>query len=214
MQGALPRLTPYKESRNRGIAKIDTIWAFYIHIQPFWRLKRESKFSKFLEIFKKLNVNVHCTYDVREISSCVESMKEIPSKLKDSWHFTLLCMIGTTYFGKVLCDLGANINLLSFSMFQELKFGEFKPTSTILHIMDDSMKHPRGVVENVLINFDKYYFFVNFILLHIEVDWEIPLIFSRLLVELNFMSRKACQLWEWGKRKFSLAFWNQCHVLV
>lgn len=45
-------------------------------------LKRESKFSKLLENFKKSHLNVLCANDIVEMPSCIKSIKEILLKLK------------------------------------------------------------------------------------------------------------------------------------
>lgn len=49
-------------------------------------------------------------------------------------------MIGTTYFEKGLSDLAASVNLMPFSMSQEIKLGELKPTNVSFHLTDQSMK--------------------------------------------------------------------------
>ncbi|XP_058189228.1 uncharacterized protein LOC131306817 [Rhododendron vialii] len=41
---------------------------------------------------------------------------KLPPKLKDPGSFTIPCTIGNSYFGKALCDLGASINLMPFSI--------------------------------------------------------------------------------------------------
>ena len=42
--------------------------------------------------------------------------KKLPQKLKDLGSFTLPCTIGNSFFDKVLCDLGASINLMPLSV--------------------------------------------------------------------------------------------------
>lgn len=90
--------------------------------------------------------------------------------MKDLRRFTILYIIDVTYFHKALCDLGDNINLMSFFVFQKLKIVELKPTTISLHLTDGSMRHLRGMVENVLVKVDKCYFLIDFIVLDMEVD--------------------------------------------
>lgn len=54
-----------------------------------------------------------------------------------------------------------------------------KPTTVSLQLADRSIKHPGGVVEDVLIKVDKFIFLVDFIVLDMEEDQEIPLILGR-----------------------------------
>jgi hypothetical protein len=65
-------------------------------------------------------------------------------------------------------DLGASVNLLPYSVYVQLGLGELKPTSMTLQLADRSVKVPRGIVEDVLIKVDKFYFPVDFIVLDTE----------------------------------------------
>jgi hypothetical protein len=47
----------------------------------------------------------------------------------------------------------------------QLRLGELKPKSMTLLLADRSVKVPRGIVEDVLIKVDKFYFLVDFIVL-------------------------------------------------
>ena len=44
---------------------------------------------------------------------------------------------------------------------------------------DRSLKHPRGVIEDVLVKVDKFIFPADFIVLDMEEDKEIPIILGR-----------------------------------
>ena len=105
--------------------------------------------------------------------------KKLPPKLKDPGGFTIPCTIGDFNFDKVLCDLGASVNLMPLSIFRRLGLGEVKPTTVSLQLVDKSIKHPRGVIENVLVKVDKFIFLADFIILVVEEDWKIPLILGR-----------------------------------
>ncbi|XP_073030693.1 uncharacterized protein [Primulina eburnea] len=104
---------------------------------------------------------------------------KLPPKAKDPGSFSIPCTIGTSFFGKALCDLGASINLMPYSCFEKLGIGEVKPTTISLQLADRSIKYPRGVVENVLVKVDKFIFPVDFVVLDMEEDCEIPLILGR-----------------------------------
>jgi hypothetical protein len=76
--------------------------------------------------------------------------------------------------------LGASVNLLPYSIYFQLGLGELKPTTMTLQLADKSVKIPWGIIEDVLIKVDKFYFPVDFIVLDIEpvqvVGSEIPVI--------------------------------------
>ena len=60
------------------------------------------------------------------------------------------------------------MNLLPYSVYLQLGLGELKPTSMTLQLTDRLVKVPRGIVEDVLIKLDKFYFPVDFIVLDTE----------------------------------------------
>ncbi|KAH9705608.1 hypothetical protein KPL70_011947 [Citrus sinensis] len=68
-------------------------------------------------------------------------------------------------FDKALLDLGASVNLLPYSVYMQLGLGELKSTPIILQLADRLMKIPRGIIEDVLIQIDKFYYPVDFIVI-------------------------------------------------
>jgi hypothetical protein len=66
-------------------------------------------------------------------------------------------------------DLGASINLLPYLVYLQLGLGKLKPTSMTLQLANRSVKIPRGIIEDVLIKVDKFYFPVDFIVLDTEL---------------------------------------------
>ncbi|RVW59062.1 hypothetical protein CK203_111537 [Vitis vinifera] len=67
--------------------------------------------------------------------------------------------------GKALLDLGASVNLLPYSVYKQLGLGELKPTSITLSLADRSVKIPRGIIEDVLVQVDNFYYPVDFVVL-------------------------------------------------
>ena len=62
---------------------------------------------------------------------------------------------------------------MSLSIFRWLGLGEATVT---LQLADRSLKHPQGVIEDVLVKVDKFIFPTYFIVLNMEEDKEIPII--------------------------------------
>ena len=56
---------------------------------------------------------------------------------------------------------------------------EPKPTTVSLQLADRSITYPRGVVEDVLVKVDKFIFPVDFIVLDMEEDEDVPIILGR-----------------------------------
>src|SRR5436189_3457667 len=93
--------------------------------------------------------------------------------------FFIPCMIGETQFSNALCDLGASMDLMPFSLFEKLGVGDVKPTTISLQLADRSIVYPRGVIEDVLIKVEHFIFPVDFVVLDMEEDRNIPLILGR-----------------------------------
>ncbi|XP_073158941.1 uncharacterized protein [Henckelia pumila] len=170
------------------------------------KAKLESQFAKFLEVFKKLNINITFADALMQMPNYSKFLKEIlsnkrkleenamisltqncfalvqnkiPPKQKDPGSFSIPCMINDVSFHKVLCDLGARINLMPYSVFRKLSSGEPKPTKTSLQLADRSLKYQRGIIEDVLVKVDKFIFSVDFVVLDMEKDLDMPLILGR-----------------------------------
>ena len=105
--------------------------------------------------------------------------KELPEKMKDPGSFTIPCIIGGVEIQKALCDSGASINLMPLSIAKQLSLGELIPTSITLQMADRSMVKPEGVLEDVLVTVGKFVFPVDFIILDMEEDSQVPLLLGR-----------------------------------
>ena len=60
------------------------------------------------------------------------------------------------------------MNLLPYSVYKQLGLGELKSTSITLSLADRSVKFPRGIIEDVLIQIDNFYYPVDFVVLDME----------------------------------------------
>ena len=121
--------------------------------------KLDKQFTKFMEVFKKLHINIPFADALEQMPSYVKFMKDIlskkrrlsdfetvnlteecsailkrklPQKLKDPGSFTIPCTIGNAIFERGLCDLGASINLMPLSIFRRLGLGKARLTTVTL----------------------------------------------------------------------------------
>ncbi|XP_076905776.1 uncharacterized protein LOC143561640 [Bidens hawaiensis] len=67
---------------------------------------------------------------------------EFPEKMADPGSFTILCILGDDTVRHALADLGASINLMSYSVFSKLGLGEPRPTRMSIQLADRSVKNP------------------------------------------------------------------------
>ena len=90
---------------------------------------------------------------------------KIPPKYKDFGCPTISCIMGDHDIEQALLDLGASINLMPYLVYLQLGLGEFKPTTVVLQLANQSVKTPKGVMEDVFIQIDKFYYPVDFLIL-------------------------------------------------
>jgi hypothetical protein len=108
-------------------------------------------------------------------------------KYKDPGCPTISYFIGEHKIEKALLDLGASVNLLSYSVFQSLNLGELKPTSVTLLLADRSVKVPRGIIKDVLVQVDKFIYPVDFIVpTHDLLKHVIHFLLFRTSISCNF----------------------------
>ena len=166
----------------------------------------DKQFGRFMDIFKKLHINIPFSEALEQIPGYVKFMKDIlskkrklgdyetvtlskecnailqkklPPKLKDPGSFTIPCAIGNVVFERVLCDLGASINLMLWAIFKKLKLGEARSTTDTLQLAYRSLTHPHGIIKDVLVKGDKFIFPAYFIILDMQEDKEVPIILRR-----------------------------------
>ena len=65
-------------------------------------------------------------------------------------------------------DFGASVNLFPYSVYVELGLGELEHTNITLQLADHSVKIPRGIVKDVLVQVDKFNFPVDFVVLNTQ----------------------------------------------
>ncbi|GFS36333.1 hypothetical protein Acr_00g0045420 [Actinidia rufa] len=122
--------------------------------------------------FPRRNLHVKETAMMNESQSAILQCKFVP-KYKDPGCPTISCIIGGCKIDRALLDLVSSVNLLSYSIYKDLGLGELKPTRVTLELADRSVKVPRGIIEDVLIQVDTVYYPVDFIVLDTQlVEYE------------------------------------------
>ncbi|XP_021726352.1 uncharacterized protein LOC110693534 [Chenopodium quinoa] len=167
------------------------------------RAKLDAQFGKFLEVIKNLHVSVPFVDAMKQMSHYSKFLKDLlsgrreceivsltancsailsnklPTKLKDPGDFSIPCSINGIEFDKVLCDLGASVSLMPYSVYQKLSVGTFSPTNITLQLADRSIKIPTVKVEDIPLRVGKFIFPVDFYVLEMDEDERIPIILGR-----------------------------------
>ena len=177
--------------------------------QRLQKAKREEQFSRFLDIFKKIEINIPFAEVINQMPIYAKFLKEILNKkrkiaeegivnltstcraiiqqqllakMKDPSSFTIPCSIGKYEFKKALCNFSTSINLMPLSVVQRLSLGELTPTAITLQMADRSMAQQEGILEDVLVKVGKFIFPVDFVIMKMEEDTQVPLLLGRPLL--------------------------------
>ncbi|GJV37381.1 retrovirus-related pol polyprotein from transposon TNT 1-94 [Tanacetum coccineum] len=89
---------------------------------------------------------------------------QLPPKELNPGSFTLPYTIGKFNF-YAMVDLGASINVVPRSIFEHLHLIDLKKKNMLCEMADMSKKAPLGIVENVLVEIDKFLFPADFVIL-------------------------------------------------
>jgi hypothetical protein len=142
-----------KVNHNSEIFK--TFKQVRINIPLLDAIKQVPSYAKFLKdlciVKRKLNVKKKA-FLAEQVNAILQNDNAL--KYKDPGCPTISCFNGEHKIDRALLDLGASVNLLSYSVFQSLNLGKLKPTSVTLLLADRSVKVPRRIVEDVLVQVD------------------------------------------------------------
>ncbi|XP_050910010.1 uncharacterized protein LOC127123874 [Lathyrus oleraceus] len=129
-------------------------------------IKQVPKYAKFLKDLctskKRLKGNERVNLG-RNISALIQPKhspekanvsslnQAIPQKCKDPRTFVIPCAIGDSKFDNCMLDLGAGINVMPTSVYNNLDLGLLQHTCLIIQLANKSNARPIGVVEDVLV---------------------------------------------------------------
>ncbi|XP_061336910.1 uncharacterized protein LOC133283989 [Gastrolobium bilobum] len=111
---------------------------------------QEQQYARFLDIFKKLHINIPFAEALANMPNYAKFMKDLLSRK----HKLQECQT-VTLTEESLCDLGASVNLMHLSVCKSLGISELKPTMVFLQLADKSLRKPTGIIEDVLVKVDK-----------------------------------------------------------
>ena len=153
-----------KASQQAGI--LEVLRQVKVNIPLLDIIKQVPAYEKFLKdlcrIKKGLGIEKKA-FLTEQVSAIIQSKN--PVKYKDPGSPTISVNIGGTCIDKALLDLGASVNLLPYSVYKQLGLEELEPTNIPLSLADRSVKIPKGIVEDVLVKVDKFYYPVDFVVL-------------------------------------------------
>ena len=171
-----------KASKQAGI--LEVLRQVKVNIPLLDMINQVPTYAKFLKdlctVKKGLGIDKKA-FLTEQVSSIIQCKTLV--KYKDPGSPTISVNIRGICIDKALLDLGASVNLLPYSVYKQLGLGELKPTNITLSLADRSVKIPKGIVEDVLVKVDKFYYQVDFMVLDMEPVAEginkVPIILGR-----------------------------------
>ena len=153
-----------KETQQAGI--LEVLRQVKVNIPLLDLINQVPAYAKFLKdlctIKRGLGIEKKA-FLTEHVSALIQS--KYPVKYKDPGSPTIPVNIGGNCIKKALLDLGASVNLMPFSVYMQLGLGELKPTSITLSLADRSVKIPKGIVEDVLVKINNFYYPIDFVVL-------------------------------------------------
>ncbi|XP_042027951.1 uncharacterized protein LOC121775057 [Salvia splendens] len=118
--------------------------------------------SKFIKDYLAGKVNEEGRLITDKNVSAVIQRSDLPSKKTDPGMFTLPISIGDIQVEHAMCDLGASINVLSYSIYRKLGAAKLINTDIMIQLADTSCIHPEGIMEDVIVKVNNFLYLADF----------------------------------------------------
>ena len=103
-----------------------------------------------------------------EVSAIISGI--LPQKLPDPGAPIISIQVGNFQMTRALMDLGASVSILPGSLYDQYEFGPIKKANTTVVLADLSHKLPRGVLTDVIVKVNAFYYSVDFLVLDYVSD--------------------------------------------
>ncbi|XP_058746038.1 uncharacterized protein LOC131618899 [Vicia villosa] len=197
---------------NENVSTIPLQHLPYPHVQS--RKEDARRYARFMDVFKQLHINIPFSKALEQMPKYAKFMKKMltkkkkytneetvvldahcsaiiqktpPRKEADPGRVILPITIEGNYISNGLVDLGSSINLIPLSVVKRLGKIEMKHTRITLQLADKSIISPYGVVQDMLVKVDKFLFPVDFVVVDMEEDRDVPLILGRPFMKTTRM---------------------------
>ncbi|XP_022018979.1 uncharacterized protein LOC110919006 [Helianthus annuus] len=154
---------------SRGPQK-EELWDMFkqvkINLPLLDAIKQVPAYAKFLKELctqkrqrkKKMPKRVDLTGQVSAVLN-----GELPPKFQDPGTPLINIQVGNFQMAKALLDLGAGVSILPGGLYDKYDFGPLARVETMVVLADLSHKLPRGMVQNVIVKIDEFYYPVDFL---------------------------------------------------
>ncbi|XP_023729171.1 uncharacterized protein LOC111876828 [Lactuca sativa] len=132
-------------------------------------MKKEKEDKEIMDFIRKVEINIPLLDAIKQLPRYAKFLKELcTSKRKLKGNETV--KLGNLSVPRAMLDLGASINVLPYSLFKTIGVGPLKRTGVIIQLDDCSLVHPKGVLEDVLVQVNELIFPADFYVLDMGDD--------------------------------------------
>nr|GEX39993.1 reverse transcriptase domain-containing protein [Tanacetum cinerariifolium] len=110
-------------------------------------------------------------------------LNKFPIKLRDPGKFLIPCEFPGMDECLALPDLGASINLMPLSVWEEFSLLKLNPTCMTLELADRSVSKPIGITKDVSVKVGVFHFPSDFMVVDFEPDPRVSLILGRCFLK-------------------------------
>ncbi|KAD4386230.1 hypothetical protein E3N88_26399 [Mikania micrantha] len=156
------------------------------------KTKRGPQQDEMWEVFKQVKINLPLLDAIKQVPSYAKYLKDLctqkrqhklpkkldvnvqvsailsgalPPKLEDPGTPLISIQIGDFTSERALLDLGASISILPGSLYDQFDFGPLQKADTTVVLADLTPKLPRGVLTDVIVKVEDFYYPVDFLVL-------------------------------------------------
>src|SRR3954454_9879525 len=136
-------------------------------------------YSKYMEDIVSKNLKI-LTEEIFTMLANYSFNGKVPKKLGAPGTPTIPCSIKNNYFKTALCDLGAGVSVMPFSLYKRLDLEKLIPTDISLQMADKSTTLPIGICEDVLVQVAHHCMILtDFVVLDMHEDDNMSIILGR-----------------------------------
>ncbi|XP_042059475.1 uncharacterized protein LOC121803979 [Salvia splendens] len=117
---------------------------------------------KFIKDYLAGKVNEEERMITEENVSAVIQRSDLPSKKTGLGMFTLHILIEDIQVEHAMCDLGASINVLPYSIYRKLREAKLVDTDIMIQLADRSCIHHEGILEDLILKVNDFLYLADF----------------------------------------------------
>ena len=121
-----------------------------------------------LEVLRQVKVNIPLLDMIKQVPTYAKFLKDLCT-IKKGLNVNKKAFLTEQVSAIIQCKSPLKYKdpscLQAYSVYKQLELGELKPTLITLSLADRSVKIPRGIIEDVLVQVDNFYYPVDFVVL-------------------------------------------------